>query len=144
MHIITTNFWKQPRLIATLLANCFTLDPSVLLLHHKLYVAQQNKTVYGFIAVKYHSANVLERGSLYVYPLFRGKGYGKKLMRYALAKHKRVYVLCKLSEQPLKEEQGFRLIHKIPFSLAWRRLFYNTFMSFSKKKKLIVMCQKNS
>lgn len=144
MRIITTTFWKQPRLIAALLANCFTLDPSVLLLSHTLYVLQDKNATYGFIAVKYHSKNVLERGSLYVYPRFRGKGYGKRLMKHVLAKHKRAYVLCKQYDQPFKEKQGFQLIHKAPFALAYRRFFYNALISSITKNKIIIMCRKKS
>lgn len=139
MRIRATTFWKNPSLIGTLLSNLFILDPSVLLKKHTLYLLEDKKRVYGFIALKYHSSAVVERGSLYVYPHHRKRGYGKKLMRYVIKNHKNLYVLCKSEDKKLKEKQGFHIIPKAPFSLAWRRSAYNLFLQPFTRKEMIVM-----
>ncbi|MEK6858526.1 MAG: GNAT family N-acetyltransferase [Nanoarchaeota archaeon] len=128
MRIRATTFWKKPRLICTLLSHLVTLDPTILFKRHELYVLEDRKKVYGFIALKYHSNALVERGSLYVYPHHRNKGYGKKLMKYVIKNHKNVYVLCKSEDKKLKEKQGFQLVKKAPFPLAWRRAFYNNYL----------------
>ena len=139
MLIAETTFWEEPGLMLALLANCLTLDPSILLVRHTLYVLEDKGKKIGFIAVKRHSSRILERGALYVYPEHRKKGYGRKLMLYTLKKHRRVYILCNKDDERLKQKQGFRLIERVPSPLAWRRDFYNTFVTLLTGKTIIVM-----
>lgn len=139
MRIKTTTFWKEPRLIITLLKNSLTLDPSVLITKHTLYVLRDKKTTYGFITLKYHTPKVIEGGSFYVYPQWRRKGYGTKLLKYILKKQTKVYVLCKSEDAPLREKQGFGIIRKAPTPLGWRRAFYNTIISPFTGKEIVVM-----
>lgn len=90
----------------TILKNTPTLDPLVILKNTKVYIGYDKEHMVGFLSIK-QFGNMIEMGTLYVYPEFRGNGYAEWLVEQAKKDYLELYLLCSPSMFKMYTNYGF-------------------------------------
>ena len=117
MKILEIPLWSKPRIAFTILLHFYQLDPSVILTNPRLYCLSKGEKIASFATIRKHK-NASEIKSVFTFPIYRNKGYAKKLIASIVKKEKNVWIICERDLAPFYESIGFReSIHHIPLYL---------------------------
>lgn len=136
--IIKSQICRHPRIIWTILKNIPTLDPLVIFMNPSIYILYDSNLIAGFIAIK-NWGNLIERGTLYVYPPHRGKGYGQQLCAEVMKEYRDVYLLCKPERVPIYLRNGFSVVSNPTGVMKMRQQLNTWFIAPFTGYKIVVM-----
>lgn len=117
MKILEIPLWSKPRVALTILLHFYKLDPSVIFTNPKLYCLFKGENITSFATIRKYK-NASEIKSVFTFPIYRNKGYAKKLITSIVKKEKNVWIICERGLAPFYESIGFReSINHIPLYL---------------------------
>ncbi len=128
----------NPSIVWTILKNSPTLDPLVIPLNSKLYYIEFKKRIVSFLTIKEWKDST-EIGTIYTYPEFRNKGLAKKLIKYAIKKHKKIGLICKKNIIEYYKKTGLRISNSTKNRIEKRKALFNKFLAKIVGYELIVM-----
>ncbi len=128
----------NPSIAWTIIKNTPSLDPLVILLNSKIYCLKNRGKIVSFLTIKKWKDSV-EIGTVYTYPEFRNKGLAKKLIKYAIKKHKKVGLICKKNLVQYYKKAGFKISNSTKNRIEKRKELFNRTLSKIFGYKLAVM-----
>lgn len=124
LRVVRGRVWNRPWLV--LLVLFAPLDFFVLFLNSEVYLLYKNKTLVCFCTVK-KWGRVRELGTAYTKPVFRRKGYFKKLAVHVTKHYKTLYVITYDYLVRAAKKAGFKIVKKPPLMLWLRCALANVF-----------------
>ncbi|HLF53751.1 MAG TPA: GNAT family N-acetyltransferase [Candidatus Nanoarchaeia archaeon] len=142
MKIICSELWREPYIVASILTNCLTLDPTVFIGNPKIYLLLKDGKVASFLALKSYKKG-WEIKSVYTFQNYRGKKHMTRLIQFVLKKYHSPYLICKKSLLPFYSKFGFKESANAPYFLKIEKFIFNAVFGIISKNPLVILRRKN-